>query len=300
MAAVDGTDEIVLNLDGYLCRRRSHILDDDLDALWLYNLILVVEGLLPVLSHFLEGIDILFRQRQHRLGLEGDCVAHVAAVPGAETSVQLVDGVEHDASHQFVGVAATFVNLQSGVTAAQSFHRDADGDVILVGLHLLIVQRGGDVDATGRADDELAPVLRVEVHQNIALQFALRQLVSTIHARLFVACNQSVDGSVLQVLSLHDSHDGSHPQTVVGTERCTLGLHPLAVNPRLDGVRLEVVVRLRRLLRHHVHVGLQDNAFLMLVAGSSGLAEYDVAGGVLESLDAGLLAEVEQELLYFL
>ena len=106
---------------------------------------------------------------------------------------------------------------------------------------------------------------------------------------------------MLEVLALHDSHDGSHAQTVVSTERRALGAHPaLLVDIGLDGVGLEVVRAVRCLLRHHVHVGLQHDALAVLIARSGRLAHDDVAASVLECLYADALGEVEQKLLYFL
>ena len=48
MAGVDGIDEVVLNLNGNLCGRRSHILGDDLDAKGLNQFVFILEVLLPV------------------------------------------------------------------------------------------------------------------------------------------------------------------------------------------------------------------------------------------------------------
>ena len=81
VAGEDGIYEIVLNLGGHLFLRSVHILDDDLDALWLDKFELVVERILPVGSHLFQCSDVLFGQGQHGLGLEGDGVAHVAAIP---------------------------------------------------------------------------------------------------------------------------------------------------------------------------------------------------------------------------
>ena len=143
-------------------------------------------------------------------------------------------------------------------------------------------------------------MLGVQIHQDVTLQLALRQFVGTKHTRLFVARNQRVDRTMLQRLVLHDGHDGSNAQTVVGPQRRTLSLHPLAIYPRLYGVCLEVMCALWRLLRHHIHVRLQDDALLVLHTRCGRLAEVDVSCGVFHGIYASLLTEVEQELLDFL
>ena len=133
------------------------------------------------------------------------------------------------------------MDLQAGVPAAQPLDSDAYGGIGSIGLSLLIVERGGDIDATSRTDDKLPPVLTVEVQQDVALQFAFGQVVGSEHASLFVGGDEGVDGAVLQVFSLEDGHDGGYAQSVVGTECRSVSFYPFAVNPRLDGVSLEVV-----------------------------------------------------------
>ena len=221
-------------------------------------------------------------------------------MPDGQTRLTFLDGLAHEANHQLVGIAATLVDFQTRVAAFQALQRDAHGSVVGVGLHLFIIESGGDVDAASRADDELAPRLGVEVEQDVALQLALGKRIGTEHSRFLVGGDERFDGAVFQVFRLQDGHDGRHTQTVVGTERRVLGLHPFAVDPRLDGVGFKVVRRFGCFLRHHVHVGLQDDAFAVLHAKRGGLPHHDVLGGVDEGFHADLLGKVKQELLYFL
>ena len=300
MTAVDGIHQIVLNLYGNLFGRSSHLLDNHLDALWFDEFELVVECLLPVVGNLLQDSDILLGQCQHDLSLEGNSITHVTTIPRSQTRLRLFDGLTHQLHHQFVSVGAPFVNLQTAVSASQVLDGHLHGSILGVSVSLLVVHCCGDVNTTGAADDEFSPMLRVEVQQDVTLQFVLGQFVGTKHTRLLVTRNQRVDGSMLQVLCLHDGHDGCYAQTVVGTQRGTLRLHPLTVNPRFNGVGLEVMLRLGCLLRHHIHVGLQDHALPVLIAWCGCLAEHDVSCGVLEGLYPSLLTEVKQELLYFL
>ena len=80
MTTIDGVDEVVLNLYGHFHLRGLHILADYLDAT-LDTLIFVGEVLKPVCSEFLQHIYVLLRQCQYCLGLEGDSVTHVTALP---------------------------------------------------------------------------------------------------------------------------------------------------------------------------------------------------------------------------
>ena len=260
MTGEDGIDEVVLNLNRHFFGRRWHLLDDDLDALWLYKLELVIEGFAPISSHLLDCSNILLGQRQHGLSLEGNGVTHIATPPASQSSFCLTDSLTNYLHQQLVGIASSFVNLQSAVSTTQVLHSDTYSSIFRIGVHFLIVQCSGDVDAACRANDKLSPMLGVEVQENVALQLTFRQIVGTVHASFFVTGNQCVNRTVLQRPVLHNGHNGGHTQAIVSTEGCALGLHPFSVNPRLDRVGFKIMGAFWCLLRHHVHVSLQDDA----------------------------------------
>ena len=156
------------------------------------------------------------------------------------------------------------MDFQTRVSATQTFYRHLHGSIVGIRLHLFIIKGGSHVDTASATYHELAPVLRVEVHEDIAVEFIGRQPIGAKHARLFVSGNQGLNRSVLQGLILHDGHNGSHAQTIICAKRSALGLYPLTVDPRLDGIGLEIMGTFRCLLRNHIHVSLQDDAFLLL------------------------------------
>ena len=181
----------------------------------------------------------------------------------------------------------------------QALDYNLNGCVFLVGLYLLIVECSCDVDTTSRTDNELAPCLRVEVEQDVAIEFALGQVVGTEHAGLFVVSDESLNGSVYEGLVLHNRHDGSYADTVVGTESSALCLNPFAVNVCLNWVGLEVVVAVIALLRYHVHVSLKDDTLAIFHSGRCGLAHHYIASSVLECLNAYACGKLKQHVLYF-
>ena len=268
MATIDGINEVVLYFNGHFHLRGFHILSNKLYAS-LDMTELIDEVFLPVGHEFLQCLDVLLGECEHGLGLEGDGITHVAALPAGQTGLAFLDGFAHHAHQLFVGIGTSLVNLQSGVTATESFQRDLHGSIFRVGFHFLVIQCGCDVDTTGRTNHELAPCLGVEVEENVALQLAAGKCVSTEHACFLIGSDECLHRTVLHVFRLHHGHDGSYAQTVVGTEGCSLGLHPFAVNPGFNGIGFEVVGRFGSLLRHHVHVCLQDDAFAVFHAGSS-------------------------------
>ena len=81
-----------------------------------------------------------------------------------------------------------------------------------------------------------------------------------------------------------DCHGCGYADTIVGAESSTIGRYPFAVifNVGLDRIFLKVKDFVGVLLRHHIHVSLQDNARMILIARRGGFANKDVADLVLE------------------
>ena len=186
------------------------------------------------------------------------------------------------------------------MTALQALQGNLNGCVVLVCLYLLVVECCCDVDTASAADYELAPNLCVKVQEDIAVQLALRKTVGTKHACLFVSGDKCFYRTVLQILSFHDCHDGSHAETVVASEGSMISTNPVAIDDGFDRVVFKVVIALRCFLRNHVHVSLEDNALAVLHTRSGRLAHYDVARSILECLYTCFLCPVEQISLNFL
>ena len=186
------------------------------------------------------------------------------------------------------------------MSTLQALDDHLNGHIFFVALHRLVVECCSDIHTTGTADDQFVVFLGVEVEQDFAFKLAFRQSIGTKHAGFLIGGNQSLERSVLQVGSLHDGHDGSHAETIVGTQGSALGSHPVAVNIGLYGVVDKVVCRVLVLLWHHVHVCLQNGGFSVFHTGCGRLAHHDVLSLVFVGLNTCTLGKVEQELLYFL
>ena len=181
------------------------------------------------------------------------------------------------ANQQFVGVTTSLVDFQTGVTATQSFQREFASHQSGIGSLFLIFHRGRNINATGTTDIKFTFRFRIKIQKNLALQRTGLQAESAIHTGFFVFGNQSFQRTMLQVLGLKHSHDGSHSQPVVGSERCSIGLYPVAVHVCLNGVLGKVVHLIVVLLRNHVHVCLQDNPLTVLHARRGRFADNDIA-----------------------
>jgi hypothetical protein len=116
---------------------------------------------------------------------------------------------------------------------------------------------------------------------------------------LLVSGDETFDGAVLQCVILHDGHDGCYTQSVIGTQCGTTCAHPISIYVAVDGIFLKVMCTLGCLLWHHIHVGLQYDTLAVFQTGGGGFAHNDVACFVHEGFYANLLAEVEQEFLYW-
>ena len=81
MAAVDGVDQIVLNLHRNLFLRSLYFFDAYLNSLSLNSFKFVIKCLLPVSNNLFQNGDVFFWQRQHSFSLERYGIAHVAALP---------------------------------------------------------------------------------------------------------------------------------------------------------------------------------------------------------------------------
>ena len=163
----------------------------------------------------------------------------------------------------------------------------------------LILQHGSDVDTTCATDVEFTFILRVEIEQDITLQCTFLKAESTIHARLFILRNEHFQRTVLQVLSLEHRHGSCYTQAIVGTQSRTFSLHPIAIHIGFNWVFCKIMYCIIVLLRHHVHVGLQDDPFAILHAWSSRLTNDDIADLVDKRLQSKFFAEVHQKFGHF-
>ena len=146
--------------------------------------------------------------------------------------------------------------------------------------------------AAGAGDEDLALVLRVEVDEVVACHESGLHADGTRELRLLIACEDTLDGSVLNVVGGEDGELDGIAYTVVGTECRPLGVQPVAVDIGLDGVLGEVEVYIHELVADHVHVALQNCRGTVLKTLRGGLADKHVAGFVDFRLQTVTLAKV--------
>ena len=149
-----------------------------------------------------------------------------------------------------------------------------------------IFERDVGVQSSGTAHIEFALGLRVEIQQNVAAEQPLLQAESTVHAGLFRGGEERLDRSVSERIVFQHGEDRRRADAVVGSERRAVGRYPLAVDVGFDGVLLEIELLVVVLLRHHVQMGLQDDALAVLHAFGRRFAHIDVVRLILAALQS--------------
>ena len=149
--------------------------------------------------------------------------------------------------------------------------------------------------ATRATDEDLALILRVKVDEDIALKKLWRESLGTGKTGLLVNGEEAVYRTVLELLVGKHRHSRGYTDTVVGTQCRTLGLEPLAIDIRLDGILLEIMVKIGALVTYHIHMALQDNGLAVLITRISRFLDEHVTHTVGNCLITQLLTEILEE-----
>ena len=157
------------------------------------------------------------------------------------------------------------------------------------------------VDTTSAAKENLSLFLRVEVHEDIACNHILAEVLCASKTSLLVDGKQSLKRTVNESLVGEGSKRSRYADTVVGTESSlvVLRVEPLASHLSEDRVGVEVVGLRLGLVRHHVHVALKHNCRGILFAWSGRDAHSNVADRVGLGFYIVSFGELKQELADF-
>ena len=194
----NGIDEFLCVGFGHHLRGHLHILEFH-EEVWFH----VAEFFLHPAGHLLklfhDAVFMLFRHGENHLCVARDGITHVAAAHAYQTDATLGNPA-YVTEHDLVGVAASAVDLHSGVTALQATDGELHGAVFLRSRFGLVRDGHGGVYAAGATHIQLALGLRVEVQQVVALQHAFLKAKSAGHAGLFVCGEKSLQRTVLDGL----------------------------------------------------------------------------------------------------
>ena len=147
------------------------------------------------------------------------------------------------------------------------------------------------VDTSGAADEDLSVVLGVDVNKSFGTKHTVLELHRAGQTGLFVHGEEALDSRVLQLGIGDDRQSHGDTDTVVGTEGRSPRFQPISVYIGLNGVFEKIVLYVTVFLGYHVHVGLQDDAFVVFVTRGSRYAHDDVHRLVGYALDTVLLSK---------
>ena len=274
----DGMDEEVLHILRQLVVRARHFLSGEADIV-LYAIELADEEVFVVGYQIKQFVFPLSRNRDDRTCLAGNSIAQATAFHGGEARLVISHRVFEEAEEQFDGTGTLQMDVASGVPAFAALERDFQRDVAFLGGNGLVVEGRGGVHAAGATYIQFAFRLRVEVQQGLALQPAPFEVKRTVHTRLFIYGNEHLQRRVYHTLIGEDSQRRCHADAVVCTEGGAVGGYPLTVifDICLNGVGLKIEHLIAVLLRHHIHVPLQDHTRVVLHARAGGFTNQDVA-----------------------
>src|ERR1019366_4251179 len=217
--------------------------------------------------------------------LARDCIALAAAVDRRDGQRHATHhGLEHLAEDA-QGVAAAFIDVNTGVPALQAGDLDTPAFAGRGGAAGHFAARQG-FEAARAADTKRPLFLAVEVQEVFGQQQAAGKLRCAGQAAFLVDGEEELQRSVSAILALHHGQRRGHADTVVGTQRSAVGLQPVAIADQANRIAVEVVGGPFVFLAHHVQVALQHGHRRALTPGARGLADHDVADTVRRGLQA--------------
>ena len=82
---------------------------------------------------------------------------------------------------------------------------------------------------------------------------------------------------MFNIVAVQDSQFHRYADTVIGSQRSSLGTHPFSVNIRGDALLVEINLDIGQAITHHIHVALQNNRLAVLISRCCSLADNHVA-----------------------
>ena len=186
------------------------------------------------------------------------------------------------------------------MTALATLDLYAQRDIAFFGGNRFVSKRSLSVYTAGAAYIELTFGLRVKIEQVFALQPTAFEVIRSVHTRFFIDGEERLQRRMNDILIRQYSHRCRYANTVVRAECGAVSGYPLAVvlDIGLNRVFLKIKHFVAVLLRHHIHVALQNNTRMVLHTGTGRLTNKHIAYLVLKGFQTERLAVVHEELSY--
>ena len=150
--------------------------------------------------------------------------------------------------------------------------------------YLLIVHLCQRVYSTGTADEYLSVVLGVEIDETFAMKISVFEFECTCESGLFVHRKEALYSGVCESVVCDSRQAHRHTYSVVATQCGATCFKPIAIYIGLDRIYQEVVFHVTVFLADHVHMGLKDDALVLLVTRSGRHSHNHVQGLVADAL----------------
>ena len=160
----------------------------------------------------------------------------------------------------------------------------------------LIGKRSSGHLTTCTTNHELTHLFGVKIKKNLSRNKSGLQAVGSDKSLLFVNSEQTFNRTMHKRIIQKDSHRRRTPHTVISTQSCSIGPHPLSVNNSFDRIGKEIMRRGRQLFSHHILMPLENNCRSIFVTRSSTLTHHDIAYLISSRFNIMTVSPINQEL----
>ena len=222
----------------------------------------------------------------------GDGVVLGAACKGSQAQGHQILDTAHELAHDLVGVGAVLVDLNAGVAALETINSQTDAGA--VDSTALASQGDGSGSTTCAGNGEDALFLGIDVDQGAALQIVQVDDRSAQHANLLVNGDDDFQRRMGNGGVGHQSQSKGNGNAIVAAQSGALGVDIAAIVGDIQALGGHIDGAVGILLADHVHVALDDDGIVILVAAGAILENDHIVGLVLAVAQAVLLGVVHQ------
>ena len=156
---------------------------------------------------------------------------------------------------------------------------------------------------TGAAYYKCTLFLIINIDESLTLDIITLNGYSTIHTNLFVGSNYDFQRRMRYLIAVKKCQSISYSNSIIATKAGLICPDILSVCLQLKRILLHVDLGALFTYSQHVHVSLQDNRLMILIALSSGLFDDNIKRLILSHIEISVLCEFHKEianLLYIL
>ena len=229
------------------------------------------------------------------VAVSGQRVHRIAALDVDQMQLVFASEIQKDTGHQIICRGEAFVDVFAGVTSGEA--ADTDPQTLShISRHRLPFQ--GELHAKACAGTAAYHDLILGGAVDIDHPACGKQ------SRIDVRCSgkavaltrgdQNLQRRVSQSRCLQRGEAHSNTNSVIGSQGSAPCHEPSSITYQGDGIRPEIMIRIRRHLTVHIHMGLKDHRRRLLIADAGRLLHDDIMIVILYYVQTMLLGPVIQ------